>query len=242
MNRYLMIMMIVIIAIIMIQRVEGTINFEEVSQLVNEKPNKIRAMRNKQQLRNQQQEEDDEPLVQIEGEYYDEEEEEESNELKKKKHNKKKKQKKRKTIKRKKQPKRNNKNKKKKEKQTLDKKLLETIKGNTRTQETTAEETAEAEAEAMENLLTGEGEAEAEAAAKEEGCTSEKSFVTTLLLSILLPGTGIDRMYIGLWGTGILKLVVNIITFGGLGIWNIIDIVLIATKKMYDYKGCIVRQ
>ncbi len=47
-----------------------------------------------------------------------------------------------------------------------------------------------------------------------------KSPLTTLLLSIFLGGWAIDRFYIGQVGTGLLKL----ITFGGFGIWSLIDI------------------
>lgn len=56
-----------------------------------------------------------------------------------------------------------------------------------------------------------------------------KKWVAVLLLSIFLGGLGIDRFYMGYIGTGILKL----ITLGGLGIWWLIDLILIATKHNY---------
>lgn len=56
----------------------------------------------------------------------------------------------------------------------------------------------------------------------------ERSMVVALLLSIFLGGLGFDRFYMGKIGTGILKLV----TFGGLGIWWLVDILLIATNSI----------
>ena len=63
--------------------------------------------------------------------------------------------------------------------------------------------------------------------------TPPKSWVAALLLSIFLGELGIDRFYLGKIGTGILKL----ITFGGLGIWWLIDLILIATNSMTDSNG-----
>lgn len=54
----------------------------------------------------------------------------------------------------------------------------------------------------------------------------EKNWVAALILSILLGSLGVDRFYMGYIGTGILKL----ITFGGLGIWWLIDLILIIVK------------
>lgn len=61
----------------------------------------------------------------------------------------------------------------------------------------------------------------------------EKQFVVALLLSIFLGTLGVDRFYMGYVGLGILKL----ITFGGCGIWYLIDIILIATKGLNDAHG-----
>lgn len=63
--------------------------------------------------------------------------------------------------------------------------------------------------------------------------TGNKSFLVTWLLSLLLGGLGVDRFYLGKIGTGILKLV----TLGGLGIWSLIDLILVLTNKQTDKQG-----
>ena len=66
---------------------------------------------------------------------------------------------------------------------------------------------------------------------------SEKSFVATLILCVLLGGLGVHRFYVGKTGTGILML----LTFGGLGIWTLVDLIIIATQKFKDSKGLLIK-
>ena len=56
---------------------------------------------------------------------------------------------------------------------------------------------------------------------------------TTFLLSIFLGVYGIDRFYLGYTGLGIAKL----LTCGGLGVWVMIDSILIGMGKMRDAEG-----
>jgi len=65
------------------------------------------------------------------------------------------------------------------------------------------------------------------------GPVSDKGFVPTLLLALLLGGLGIHRFYVGKPLTGILQL----ITLGGFGIWALIDVILIAVGAFTDGQG-----
>lgn len=46
-----------------------------------------------------------------------------------------------------------------------------------------------------------------------------------LIFSIVFGGFGVDRFYLGMWQEGIGKL----FSFGGLGVWTLVDVILIAT-------------
>jgi len=55
--------------------------------------------------------------------------------------------------------------------------------------------------------------------------TEGYSWTTALLLSVTLGGFGADRFYLGHWQEGIGKL----FSFGGIGVWTLVDVVLVAT-------------
>ncbi|MFF2177988.1 TM2 domain-containing protein [Lysinibacillus sp. NPDC058147] len=63
--------------------------------------------------------------------------------------------------------------------------------------------------------------------------TSEKNYIVMILLCFFLGGLGIHRFYVGKIGTGILM----IITLGGLGIWALIDFIMIIIGNFKDKEG-----
>ena len=65
---------------------------------------------------------------------------------------------------------------------------------------------------------------------------SEKSWLTTLLLLIFL--SGFHRAYVGKIGTCLLY----IITFGGLGIWWLIDLITLLSGSFTDKSGKFVKE
>ncbi len=66
-----------------------------------------------------------------------------------------------------------------------------------------------------------------------DGATSDKSWLTAVLLSFFLGFLGVDRFYLGYTVLGILKL----ITFGGFGLWSLIDFIMILMNKVPDSQG-----
>ena len=62
---------------------------------------------------------------------------------------------------------------------------------------------------------------------------SNKNWLTTLLLCLLLGGIGVHRFYVGKTGTGILML----LTLGGFGIWALVDLIMIICESFKDSEG-----
>jgi|GEM_PF-1580790 TM2 domain-containing membrane protein YozV len=56
----------------------------------------------------------------------------------------------------------------------------------------------------------------------------QKKWLTAFLLSLFLGVFGIDRFYLGKSGSGLIKL----LTLGGLGLWALIDFIMIASKSI----------
>ena len=61
----------------------------------------------------------------------------------------------------------------------------------------------------------------------------QRHFLAVFFISFMWGIYGIDRMYLGKWLTGLLKL----LTFGGFGLWLVIDLGLIINGTMRDKFG-----
>lgn len=65
---------------------------------------------------------------------------------------------------------------------------------------------------------------------------SQKKRLVALLLCFFLGCLGVHRFYVGKIGTG----VIMFLTFGGLGIWALIDFIVIAVCSFKDSEGKVV--
>lgn len=61
----------------------------------------------------------------------------------------------------------------------------------------------------------------------------QRHFLAVFFLSFMWGVVGVDRMYLGKWGTGFLKL----ITLGGFGLWVLVDLAMIMAGTMRDKQG-----
>ncbi|MYM31908.1 NINE protein [Duganella sp. CY15W] len=62
---------------------------------------------------------------------------------------------------------------------------------------------------------------------------SDKDYAVTLLLCFFVGFLGIHRFYAGKIGTGLLQM----FTFGGLGIWAFVDLIFVALGRFTDSEG-----
>ena len=68
---------------------------------------------------------------------------------------------------------------------------------------------------------------------KAKASSSDKSRATALCLSIFLGFLGVDRFYLGYGVLGLIKL----LTFGGFGLWWILDVILLLSNVLKDSDG-----
>jgi hypothetical protein len=65
------------------------------------------------------------------------------------------------------------------------------------------------------------------------GGVSDKTWTMTLILCLVAGTIGVHRFYVGKIGSGIAQ----VLTFGGCGIWTLIDLIMILTNKFTDAQG-----
>ncbi len=66
---------------------------------------------------------------------------------------------------------------------------------------------------------------------------SDKNYLAMILLCFFLGSLGVHRFYAGKIGTGILM----IVTLGGLGIWTLIDLIIIILGNFKDGDGNLIK-
>ena len=66
---------------------------------------------------------------------------------------------------------------------------------------------------------------------------SDKNGIICLVLCLLVGTLGIHRFYVGKIGTGVLM----IVTFGGFGLWWLIDLIMIVCGKFTDSEGGVIK-
>lgn len=67
--------------------------------------------------------------------------------------------------------------------------------------------------------------------------TSEKNLLVATLLCFFLGTLGVHRFYVGKVGTGIAM----ILTLGGLGVWTLVDFIMLLVQAFKDSEGSTLR-